>query len=40
VEPICHQPELIGGNVAPSDAVKQMIEELRRKMVTPNSRHG
>ena len=39
-EPIRHQPKLIGGNVAAADAVKQMIEEVWRKIVAPNLRHG
>jgi hypothetical protein len=39
-EPICHQPKLIGGNVAAADAVKQMIEEVWRKIVAPDLRHG
>jgi hypothetical protein len=39
-EPIRHQPKLIGGNVAAADAVKQMIEEVWRKIVAPNSWHG
>jgi hypothetical protein len=39
-EPIRHQPKLIGGNVAAADAVKQMIKEVWRKIVSPNLRHG
>jgi hypothetical protein len=39
-EPIRHQPKLIGGNVAAADAVKQMIEEVWRQIVAPDSRHG
>jgi hypothetical protein len=39
-EPIRHQPKLIGGDVAAADAVKQMIEEMWRKVVAPNLRHG
>jgi hypothetical protein len=39
-EPIRHQPKLISGNVAAADAVKQMIEEVGRKIVAPNLRHG
>ena len=39
-EPIRQQPKLIGGNVAAADAVEQMIEEVWRKIVAPNSRHG
>jgi hypothetical protein len=40
VEPIREQSELIGGDVSAADAVKQMVQEARRKTVAANPRHG
>ena len=39
-EPVGQQAKLIGGDVATADAIKQVREKLRRKIVAANARHG
>lgn len=40
IKPVRHQPQLVGGIVAAANPVKQMIEKVWRKMVTPDPWHG
>jgi hypothetical protein len=38
-QPIRHESKLGGGNVSVADAVKQMVEEARRQILSANPRH-
>ena len=39
-QPIGEKPKLIGGDVSAAHTVEQMVEQMRRKTVTADSRHG
>ena len=38
-QPICDESKLGGGNVSVADAVKQMVEQARRQILSANPRH-
>jgi len=40
VQPIGEQAKLVGGNIAVADAVKQMFQQLWRKVLAADARHG
>jgi hypothetical protein len=40
VEPLREQLELRCGNLAPLDAIEEMVEQCGRKVLTANLRHG
>lgn len=39
IKPVCQKPELIGGELLAGDAVQQIVEQLRRKIVAADTRH-